>query len=324
MLRFFRFIVTLFVTVFANAQVAKIVPPQTPRQAILEVITAKDNTAIERHLPEATRKFWASRLSSLPSILAHGILMTLTASGNPDSEDGTGVSVIYPKPNPNLETFQAGPVLVRDRDPRTQVVQELRVDEDDFNGDEATMELSMRQISPQGEDIVPLQFPSIRLHMKLEAGTWRFEEVDFVQRLRLGDPQYAKATARQQSEQSESIAIAAVTELVTAEKDYLRHSPSKEFTCSLEQLTTSAEKAERKSIIDATLRIAEAKGYKLQLSRCDASGFRVAAVPQQRGERVICGDQSEAIKGSAKGVVDCFANGQLLYEAPGDGGPTSH
>ena len=321
MLRFSCFIATLFVTVFANPQVAKIVPPQTPRQAILEVITSKDNSTIERHLPEATRKFWASRLSSLPSILAHGMLMILAGSGNADFE---GVSVTYPKPNPNLETFQAGPVLVRGRDPRTQVVQELRVDEDDFKGDEATMELSLHQISAQGEDVVPLQFPSIRLHMKLEAGTWRFQEVDFVQRLRLGDPQFAKATARQQSEQSEAMVVGAISAIAAAEKDFWRQSPSKEYTCSLAQLMPSAEKSETKSLIDATVRIAEAKGYKIQLSNCDASGFRVAAVPQQRGERVICGDQSEAIKGSAKGVVDCFANGQLLYEATVDEGPTSH
>jgi len=67
-------------------------------------------------------------------------------------------------------------------------------------------------------------------------------------------------------------------------------------------------------MLDATLRIAEAKGYKIQLSNCDGSGFRVAAVPQQRGERVLCADQSEVVKRSAKGVADCFANGQRLYD----------
>ena len=113
MLRVFCFIVILFVTVSANAQVAKIVPPQTPRQAVLEILTAKDNTAFERHLPEATRKFWASRLSSLPSIFTQSMLMSLAAGRSADSE-GVSVSVINPKSNPNLETFQAGPVLIRD------------------------------------------------------------------------------------------------------------------------------------------------------------------------------------------------------------------
>jgi len=54
--------------------------------------------------------------------------------------------------------------------------------------------------------------------MKLEAGTWRFEEVAFVQRLRLGDPQFAKATARQESQQSEYMALAAIGALVTARR----------------------------------------------------------------------------------------------------------
>jgi hypothetical protein len=312
-------IISLFVTQFADAQVAKIVPPQTPRQAILEVITAKDNTTIERHLPEATRKFWASRLSSLPSMLSQGMAMTLAASRSADfeGEGFTGISVTTPKPDPNLETFQAGPVLLRYQDPRTQTVQELRVDQDDLNSDEATMELSLHQTSAEGEDLAALQFPSIRLHMKLEAGIWRFEEVAFVQRLRLGDPQFAKATARQESQQSEYVALAAITTLVTAEKNYLRQSPNKEFTCSVAQLASSAQKSETTSMIDATLRMAEAKGYKIQLSNCDGSGFRIAAVPQQRGKRVLCGDESETIKGSAKGVADCFANGQQLYDLSG-------
>src|SRR5438270_11833093 len=113
------------------------IQPQTPRQVILEVVTAKDTKGIERHLPEATRKFWAARLSTLPSVLASGILMTMAAVQASDSE-GTGVSVEYPKPNPNLEVFQAGPVLVRERDPQTRSVAELRIDNDDLSGDEDT------------------------------------------------------------------------------------------------------------------------------------------------------------------------------------------
>src|SRR5947207_2358802 len=158
--------------------------PQTPRQVILEVMTAKDTKAIARHLPEATRAFWSARLSTLPSVLASGILMTMAVS---QEGSGEGISVSEPKPDPNLEVFQAGSVLARERDPQTRSVAELRIDNDDLSGDEDTMELSLHQTSPQGEDILPIQFPSIRVNMKLENGTWRFEEIDFVQRLRFGD-----------------------------------------------------------------------------------------------------------------------------------------
>jgi len=306
----------------ASGQISKTpVPnqPQTPRQVILEVVTAKDTKVIERHLPEATRKFWAARLSTLPSVLASGILTTMAAVQASDSE-GTGVSVEYPKPNPNLEVFQAGPVLVRERDPQTRSVAELRIDNDDLSGDEDTMELSLHQTSPQGEEVLPIQFPSIRVNMKLEKGTWRFEELDFVQRLRFGDPQFARDTARRQAEESEAMAIAAISTVEVAEKKYLRRSPDKQFSCQLTQLDPTSERAEGMSV-SSSLRIAEARGYKLQLSNCDAAGFRVAAIPQQNGGRTMCADQTAVIKASTKGVADCFANGERVNS--GEELPTS-
>src|SRR5207244_12148375 len=69
------------------------------------------------------------------------------------------------------------------------------------------------------------------------------------------------------------------------------------------------------------LRIAEARGYKLQLSNCDAAGYRVAAIPQQNGGRTMCADQTAVIKASTKGVTDCFANGEPVNS--GEGLPTS-
>jgi len=295
------------------------IQPQTPRQVILEVMTAKDTKAIARHLPEATRAFWSARLSTLPSVLASGILMTMAAGQASDSE-GTGVSVEYPKPNPNLEVFQAGPVLVRERDARTSTVSELRIDDDELIGDEDTMELSLHQTSFQGEEIPPIQFPSIRINMKLEKGTWRFEEIDFVQRLRLGDPQFARDTARRQAEESEAMAIAAISTIENAEKKYLKRSPDKQFSCQLTQLDPTSERAEGMSV-SSSLRIAEARGYKLQLSNCDAAGFRVAAIPQQNGGRTMCADQTAVIKASTKGVADCFANGEPINS--GEELPTS-
>src|SRR5438132_3840736 len=173
------------------------------------------------------------------------------------------------------------------------------------------MELSLHQTSFQGEEILPIQFPSIRLSMKLERGTWRFEELDFVQRLRFGDPQFARDTARRQAEESEAMAIAAISTIENAEKKYLKRSPDKQFSCQLTQLDPTSGRAEGMSV-SSSLRIAEASGYKLQLSNCDANGFRVAALPQQPDQRTFCSDQTGIIRASAKSAADCIANGEPI------------
>src|SRR5207302_9723038 len=139
---------------------------------------------------------------------------------------------------------------------RTSTVSELRINDDELIGDEDTMELSLHQTSFQGEEIPPIQFPSIRFNMKLEKGTWRFEEIDFVQRLRLGDPQFAKDAARRQAEESETMAIAAISTVEVAEKKYLKRSPDKQFSCKLTPLHPTSERTAATSV-SSSLRLLE-------------------------------------------------------------------
>src|SRR6266850_7601796 len=73
--------------------------PQTPRQALVEVLQSKDSSVIERHLPEITKKklreVGNDRALGLGMIMPPGGLAALFASGQ------------------RMEVFEAGTTLAR-------------------------------------------------------------------------------------------------------------------------------------------------------------------------------------------------------------------
>jgi hypothetical protein len=292
-------------------------PPQTPRQALLEVITAKDSSAaLRRHLPEATKGYWSAHLNQVPSLLAMGMAEAVAGS---DGSGITGVSVERPEADPNLETFAAGAILARKRDPRSQTTAELRIDADDLAGDRDTMELSLHFTGPEGEeDVSSIQVPSIRVDMKQEQGIWRFEEIDFTQKLPLGDPSFVKLTARRQAEEAQFMAIDAVRSVVTSEAEYLRRTGRKEYSCSLSLLAPKSDNSDAARSLNASLRFIEEKGYRIQLTDCSAASFRVVAIPQQSGQPIFCADQSGSIKSATGTAAQCIASGQPVRQPQGE------
>lgn len=305
-------VVILFSSVSFTQATKSTAPPQTPRQALLEVITAKDPAAaIERHLPELTKKYWAAHLKDLPSIM--GATIGSAMAGSVLTDDGVGFDM--PKAASGFETFTAGPILLRDRDARSGTVAELRIDADDFAGDEDTMDLSLHVTGADGEPIaLPIQPPTMRLKMKLELGVWRFEEVAFTSKLPLNDLAFVKQTARQQAEMNQLMVTNTVDDVVAAEAKYLHGNHGRGFTCSLAQLAPADKQSDDAKMWDATLQFAQQKGYQLQLTDCTSTNFHAAAVPQQSGQPVFCSDQSGAMKKSNKSVTDCFAAGEPVRE----------
>lgn len=281
-------------------------PPQTPRQTILEVIT--DSSALQRHLPEATKSYWNSHMKSLPAILGEGMSLGMAAGASADNAEG--IFVAGPRTSSNYETFSAGPILMKGRDPQSGTVAELRIDSDDFAGDEDTMDLSFHIDAPNGVPVMPVQLPSIRVQMKLEAGTWRFEEVDFTERIELGSPAFVKQIARQSAEMTELWATDAVRTVISAEAEVLKSSGGRQYACSLEKLAPANSTSDAARMLKSEIQFAEEKGYTIQLSECNATGFHVVAASKEQGQPIYCGDQSGTIKRSSTAAKDCFSSGQ--------------
>ena len=286
-------------------------PPQTPRQALLEVIIAKNySIALQRHLPEATKKYWSGHSKDITWALGPAVLET----GSRD----IGVAMGTSQPNPNFETFAAGPILARVTDPRTEAVDEVRIDNEDFSNDEDTMQLSFNVNEQYAEHAVPGHPPSLRISMKLEGGVWRFEEIDVTSKLPLGDPTYVMESVRADAEAAQFFAVLALHDVVEAETEYLQRNGGKAFTCSETELIPANDRSGPATSTDPFDYLKE-RSYKIQLSDCNATGYHAAAVPQQSGQPFFCADQSGAIKkSSSKSAADCFVSGQAVREDNAD------
>ena len=305
-------VVLLFSSLVFSQNSKSAASPQTPRQALLEVITAKDSTALRRHLPEATKNYWSAHLSQLPYVLAMGMTEAMASTGN------DGAFVALPRSNPALEKFTAGPVLVRKRDASAQVAEELRIDNEDLTGDQDTLDLSLHQNGPEGEVLLPIPAPGITVKMDLEQGIWRFQEIAFTVRMPLGDPAFVKQTMRQDAETTELWVAGALQNVAVAEADYLKRNDGKSFSCSLAELAPPADKSDDVKSLSSSLRFIADKGYRIQLSDCTTTAFHASAVPQQSGQPVFCADQSGIIKKSNKSDADCFAAGEPVREDNAD------
>jgi len=110
-------------------------PPQSARQALLEMFLGQGPDHLKKHLPEITKKAFAKIESgATPSFLTEveGIGMQARAGGG------------------NLQTMETGPVLlVSDQPPRREKF-EVTVERDDLIGDEDEIDLSF-QMSRNGK-----------------------------------------------------------------------------------------------------------------------------------------------------------------------------
>ena len=115
MLRFAAFILLLSST--CSAQLVDRAPavPQTPRQAILEILQSKDASAIEKHLPEITKK----KIRELRG---------LSGSGSGFMIHDTGFAGLARNTGEKMEVFEAGPVLARFENSRTSKKIEITIE----------------------------------------------------------------------------------------------------------------------------------------------------------------------------------------------------
>jgi hypothetical protein len=102
-------------------------PSQTARQALLEMFFNKTPGTFEKHLPEATR----TALHKADAQAAYSLLQgfsTMTAQLNANGAQ--------------LQTFEAGPILLIAEDQRNQSKMEIIVERDDLQGDEDEIEVT--------------------------------------------------------------------------------------------------------------------------------------------------------------------------------------
>jgi len=282
--------------------------PQTPRQALLEMLFARDAKTFDRHLPAEARKKMAE-------------LGMLDSESRPTLFDAREMQY--------MKTFEEGPVLLvfeppprpyRSRpEPKQRI--EITVDADDLRGDEAVLELGFHRYLDGVEQLGQLE-PRFRVTMFLEKGVWKLGDLAVSAHLPLRDPtlltEFEKEFAHERVSANESSAVGSLRVINVAQVSY--QARSGRYTCVLESLGPNAsgkEDATHAAYLDQKLASGSKGGYLFRLSDCGSGGaYRASAVPAQpgvTGARAFCTDDSGIIRASEEATADaCFIHGKPL------------
>src|SRR5579863_394609 len=322
----------LFSSLFATSSDSPQPAPQTARQALLEMFFSKTPGTFESHLPQATRTALRKAGTTSGATMLNGFSM-LTGQLNSHGQQ--------------LQTFEAGPILLLLENPDAHSKFEIDVERDDLRADEDEIELSFHG-SKDGETQTAGAKFRLTLTMKQEAGSWRLNEIAASVGVSLSDPEFLKAmtknmrptvngvgTAMPSSSApqvmnlatasiaaNEAATVGTVRTLNTAEITYAATFPTLGFTCTLSDLGGmgggNGVSEHQAMLIDPRLANGRKNGYLFALSGCNgmpSSRFSITAVPADptSGTRAFCSDESAVIRFSTDGKAEsCLSIGKPL------------
>jgi hypothetical protein len=228
MVRIFLTVVILILSSFACAQQKTEKPPQSPRQALIEmargggsVIYKHLTVEMQQYIQKAAKAYVTAALSkAAPQQQASS---SVEEKNSPDSapqqedpssgngNEGKTVSEVHtelhqadgggmmgfnfglldwrPLGDKNLQAFDSGPVLFTYTDPSTKEKMEIRVENDDLRGDADDVQLSLHFFRDGQEQSIPL-LQTFTVGLKMQEGVWRLNEISTEMKAAIGDPKF--------------------------------------------------------------------------------------------------------------------------------------
>jgi type IV pilus assembly protein PilA len=293
------------------------VPPQTARQALMEMFFSKTQGTFAEHLPAATR-IALEKSGALANLQQYSLLVSQLQTQSQ-----------------NIQTFDTGSVMLAGEDPKTGQKVEIMVENDALNGDQDDIELSF-QIYKNGQVQRTPFMPQMTFSMKKEAQVWTLNEISITLHLPLADPDLLKAITenmRPQTANSSRVqtapqtagtdaqVTAAMRSIVSAEATYATTYPTVGFTCTLSNLDGfggGVPNERQAMLINSGLASGKRYGYVFTLSECNgtpATAYHLTAVPNRNSFRgkAYCADQSGVIRSSEDGnLATCLASGTSI------------
>ena len=275
-------------------------PPQTARQALIEMFFGQSADHLQKHLPDVTRRsFQKMDTGNGQSLLTEFSMLASQAKAA-----GAG-----------FQTFETGPTLLTLEEPQSDTGEkiELTVERDDLSGDEDQIELAVHMTRGGKEDTLPF-VPRFTFAMKMESDIWRLNEISVTVRLPLADPDFLKSIEDRQRSQNEQMIIWAVRSVNTAETTY--KAANGNFACDLATLGKAGKQASgtsRAYLYDPQLATGKKNGYVFVISSCDGSHYKIVGEPAapDSGQRAFCSDESGTIRASADGkATSCLSSGE--------------
>lgn len=294
--------------------------PQTPRQALIEMISGGQEGAM-KHLTVEMQK-------------------SLKGNGEFAAFDQLKAA------SSDFQVFETGQVLLAANDPKSQEKIEVHLDSDDLSGDTDNMDISFHQCRDGVEQDIPYaaMLSRFTIGMKRQVNIWRLNEVSINIKVPLGDPKLLEkfgngigpgmfggkvggVSASGNQEKARDMAPSeAIMMVAFAESTFARSHPEAGFTCTLADLAKS-----NPFNLDPRIFTGEPyRGYKFTLSGCQdkpSGSFHLTAEPisPTAGAKAYCTDATNNIRSSADGLgSSCLTSGKVDHpEPPGDEGISS-
>lgn len=296
-------------------QVAPRTPTQTPRQAMIELLTGEEAAAKTHLTLEVQKQIAASEGNS-----AAGGMSLL---GMMNMAKGAG--------GPEFQAFETGPILFSADSPKDRQRFELRVENDVVHGETADIDLSLHSFKDGQEESLPIGFHFL-LGLKVQQNIWRLNTITFSVKLPVGDPRLFNPSTWNQSLMAsrmmgasgiggaplgpEKIQVGRAVKMVgMAENVYLRKHPNSGFTCNLADLVNIGkgfDNGQPYTYLDSEFVTGTYNGYRFKLSGCDSSQFQVTAEPLSGSGKAYCSDASNTLRVADDGRgATCLASGRV-------------
>jgi hypothetical protein len=283
-------------------------PPQTARQALIEMFLGNGENDFTKHLPEAARQALIHKGDSQET----SIVLRISSIGRQMVAQGE-----------HTETFDSGPILLKSDQNDGHEKFEVMVEHDSLAGEEDEIELSVHDYKDGQPQSLPV-VPRLIFSFKQEAEIWRLSELTVAVHVPLTDPDYLQGLRKQQDESNASAAQNRLTIIAMAERSYVERHPERGYACTLETLFASepgATPGEGGFNYDPGQSKEEWSGYRFAFSGCNgtpASKYRVSAVPIEpdTGTKMFCADESGTLKSlTGRRTSTCFSQGEVVNGA---------
>lgn len=287
-----------------------VTPPQSARQALLEMFFGKGENDFQKHLPDDARQ-----------VLIH-------KGETPETSTILRISTIgreLAKPGDRLETFETGPAILSSQMSEHEKV-EINVERDSLIGETDEIELSVHYYKDGLEQSMPV-VPQLIFTFKQEKEIWKLIEVTAAAHAPLTNPDYLKGLRKQQDEETESQAQNRINAIAFAESTYAGKHPDRGFSCSLPGLFApdpAADPNEGGGVADPGMGSDEFYGYKFTLDGCagtPATKYKITATPADPDStlKAFCSDESGTTKSiAASKAQNCSRRGTPV-NAPNQG-----
>lgn len=281
-------------------------PPQSARQALLEMIFGKGETDFQKHLPEDARQALIHK-GETPE--TSNILRVATIGRELTKESG------------HIETFDTGSILLVGNMSEHEKV-EVDVERDGLIGEADEIELSIHYFKDGEPQSLPV-VPGLTFTFKQEKEIWRLTELTAAAHIPLTDPDYLKGLRKQQDEETESQARNRINVIAGAESGYLGRHPDLGYSCSLQTLfAPDPGEDPNNQVFDPGQGNDQWYGYRIALSGCDGnppSKFKITATPADPDAKLktFCTDETGKLKFLPAGKTsNCFSRGNAVAQNP--------